>query len=425
MDYIVRYFFYIILGLLVLRLPHGTPEIKSVFNYLIVLSFCLSLPDMISNFPKLKKGGKIIYLFMVSLLVYLFIIRYFKGSRVNINSIIRGLLYPISLINLFMFSLKDDLYGKLKALNIVFIIFIIINTVTIILYPTGWYASTTYTANWFLGYKNVIIRTLLPALTINGIISYHERGRLSLQFIILYFVSLITVTFVLSANSLIMIVVFGLLVFYRPIVSKFIDHKLSLFFAFFIPSTISVLVVFFNFQENFSYFLENYLDRNSTLTSRTYIWEFVLMKIAASPIFGYGYHSAGEWKEVFEFFDRFDISHPHNFLLYNFVQGGLLYFILYTLLLFIISRVIRDRKASGEMFIILSMYWTFFVGGIAESLTECPLMFPMLGLIYTIYESKKSKKIHMAIHNYRIKKNLGQYRIDNKDNRFGNSNRGI
>ena len=60
-------------------------------------------------------------------------------------------------------------------------------------------------------------------------------------------------------------------------------------FVFFIISfVISYLIIFMNFQENFSAILYKYLNRDSSFTGRTIIWALALKSISRHPILGNG-----------------------------------------------------------------------------------------------------------------------------------------
>ena len=382
MGYITRYFPFILLGFVLLRLPHGTPMLGAIFNYAILLGFLLTLQPTIELFPSLKFDAKVVYCILLSMLVFLLLSRYLNGYPFTTDTIVRGFMYPAMFVNLFTVIMTKDLWGKLKAVDFVLTIFLVVNFLTVIIYPDGWFSSKQYELNWFLGYKNVMIRPILPALVISSIISFHKYGQFSPKTILLFALGAVTTILSQSVTSLIMIVVLGISLFFKQILNKI--KYFSLLAVFVIPVAIAIGLVIFNIQENFVSFFEKDLGRDTTLTGRTSIWEFVLTKIAASPFIGYGYHSAQEWHDVFFEFQRFNISHPHNFILYSLIQGGIIYVLMYVLLIVIITYYTYQHNDNTGIFLLTIMYFIFFTGGIAESLTECPLMFPMFGLFMTI-----------------------------------------
>ena len=387
MNNIFKYFLYILFGFIVLRLPHGTPLLAKVFDISIILGFVITIICSIQYYPTLKQSTKGAYVFLVGLPVFLIISRLMNGYSLTMESIVRGFMYPIMLINLFTIIMSNDLWGKLKAIDFILTTFVFINFINVILYPNGWYSSQTYDLNWFLGYKNVMIRTLLPALIINAILAFHEYGKLRAKNIILYIICLLTTLFSQSSTSLVMIVLYGLLIIAVPIIKKIKYYSLTTVFL--IHFILAVAIVLFNFQERYASFFEEELDRDVTFTGRTFIWEYGLIKVLQSPIIGYGYHSGLEWNKILGDFGSLTLSHPHNFLLYSLLEGGIVYLGLYIVLLIYITVYTWKQRQSLELYLLTTMYFVFFIGGISESLTECPLMLPMLGLFITIFNYKR------------------------------------
>lgn len=389
MNYINKYFIYIILGVLVLRFPNGMPFLERIFDYSIVLCYILSLIFVIDYFRLLDNKEKFVFILLTFLPAFLLLSRFINGFPISRESIIRGFLYPSMLINLFSVIIKKDMWDKLKAIDFVLMLFVVINFLTVVFYPDGWYSTKRYDLNWFLGYKNVMIRSLLPAITINCLVSFHQYGKICLRSVILILMFILTILLSQSTTSLFVVIVFVVFLLGFPYIRKV--KYFSLILVFLIPLVISIAFVVFSFQENYEFLIEDTSDKDATFTGRVFIWEYALYKIYLSPVIGYGFHSHDEWNSIFCDFDRFIVSHPHNYILYSLVQGGFLYLILLLLLLVFITWFTWKKHQDANIYILTVMFFCFFVEGITESITECPLMYPMLGLFMPLSREKINK----------------------------------
>ena len=384
MNYFSKYFYLILLGFILLRLPNGvSPSMSKLFDYSIVLFFLISSFYVITHYPVLKKNAKYVYILQLILPSLLLFSRFINGYSITIDSIIKGFMYPVMLINLFTVFLVTDFWKKLKSIDLVLTIYVVINFLTILLYPDGWFSTHNYSANWFLGYKNELIRTLLPALTINGVLAMHNNGRYKLKNIIIYLICLSSIILTGSATSLVMIIAYG--GFVLIVHSRFSLKYFSLLLSFLISCFISIGFVIYHAQDDYSVIFENWLGKDTTLTGRVFIWEYAISKILNSPIIGYGYHATTEWNQIFYDYRLENLSHPHNYLLYTLIQGGVVYLLIYIILLLFTTISTWKLHANREFLILTAMFFLFYIGGISESITNCPLMFPLLGLYITLY----------------------------------------
>ena len=70
----------------------------------------------------------------------------------------------------------------LAGLALILEIYTYVNFATIVLFPDGLYDAALYAGNyWFLGYKNVMIRFLLPAIVLNAIWTVHNKGKYTVR----------------------------------------------------------------------------------------------------------------------------------------------------------------------------------------------------------------------------------------------------
>lgn len=326
-----------------------------------------------------------IWIILVSGVLFLIISRLLNGYRYEsqFNSIF---LYNIALINLFTFGIIDYTWAKLKGFSFLLLIYIVINFITIYIFPDGMYQNDLYTQNWFLGYKNVMIRTILPGITLIILCAIHDYGKVVFMDYFLIGIAMISIYLTKSSTSLVMMVVFVLGILFWSLKRK--EYNFSLFKCFIVTMCISVAFTMFSLQSFLSSILESLFEKDVTFTGRTYVWAYTLLRLMSSPFIGFGWHSTDEWREVLGFYYiTAGFSHPHNFILYMLLQGGLIYLGLFIYLCYYISRTFDKLNSYG--YVLTLMYLTFFVEGITESLTGAVLFMPFLGLYAVLKNEKK------------------------------------
>ena len=57
------------------------------------------------------------------------------------------------------------------------------NLISVIIFKDGMYVNSTvgYTENWILGYRNLHILYILPAILVSFINSYYKEGKLTIR----------------------------------------------------------------------------------------------------------------------------------------------------------------------------------------------------------------------------------------------------
>lgn len=252
------------------------------------------------------------------------------------------------------------------------------NFVTILLFPKGMYRTDLYTANWLLGYKNYQIRTILPIVCMSLIRSYWRYGRISLRIWVLLICSAVTFVLVDSATSLVGYAVFvGLLMLYHS-KKRAIPRVITLTNVLIVSVIVFICIIFFNLQNSLSYLIETLLGRSLTFTGRLQVWGMSISRFLKKPILGYGYLSGDEFVKMFNGGKAW--AHPHNYMFYILLTGGLLLGIIIVIGYCMASREINKNISSIYSKIILFTLCAFLVMGITESITSTVLLYPMLVL---------------------------------------------
>lgn len=357
-------------------------------NYCV---FLYSVYMVVNKWKNSSETIKVVHGLLVLGVLFLIVSRLLNGYGYD-NKYSSLYIFDLTLINLFTYGIIDNTWPKLKGFSLLLFIYICVNLATIILYPGGLYGTDIYSENWYLGYKNVMVRTILPGVTINTLCSIHDFGKLCIKDYVLMFVAIYSVYLVDSSTSIAMLYIFILGVLIWRI--KGLILRPSLFKCFVIVSAISIAFTFFSFQEYLGSLIDGLFDKDTTFTGRTFVWAFTLIRLIESPIIGFGWHTADEWRGVLGFYDMpgFDMgfSHPHNYILYVLLQGGLLYMLLIIYIFRYLSK--KCVEYNAEIYFLTLMYLAFFIEGITESLIGAIFFMPLLGLYANFITNTKLKK---------------------------------
>ena len=352
--------------------------LDSFYVYGKIIAFAVVLVNYIFTrlFRHKVKGKKrmletIVYLsFFACLLV--------SGLLNNNMSEVGSAYLPVITIILLFLSFIDDISLFLIPLSTLLYIYVVINLITVLLFPEGLYSSNVNEMStrieycWFLGYRNPQIRLILPAISTSMICDVIKYGNVRLKSIILLFAGLITVILVKSSTGLVGFAVFLSLYFLRLKWNIKVKPKWFLIFnlVFFL------LVVIFRMQNAISFLLVNILKKETTFSARTIIWDQALLLILTNPVLGTG-------ATQFPIGSFFVATHPHNFILYLLVKSGLVGFILFSISAYFCSYHLERTQDNRIAQILIMEFGAFFTMTVSESMTEA--IFFWLLIIMGIY----------------------------------------
>ncbi len=318
----------------------------SVYKFFHYISFFIILILFIQN----RKFSKII-IYMMLYLIILFFASVFNGQ--SISQILNYLITIISLCLITDYGIRNHTKEYLTALAIILNFLMIINFITIILYPSGMYINSTgYKQNWILGYKNSHILYLLPCVTVNFVLSFKNKGRLDLKNYLLFTICLISIIVVNSSTGIVGMMIILLYLILKKFVdkSKLINSYSSLFI--YLVSFVSIMIL--KVQNLFKFLIVDILKKDLTFTGRTYIWDSVLKSIKSNP-FGYGNVTYQYNKYIFT---------THNTIFDILYKTGILGFMIYILILFETSKALYNNKTdkiSKFLSVILLAYFVIML----------------------------------------------------------------
>lgn len=351
-------------------------NIGNVINILRMFTCVWCLFYFLLRRGKIDKFILFVILFYCSLLFSTF---YFSQSYVNLIYEFASILSWIVLFKINMLDNKDKF---LTTLENTFFILLLINFITIILFPGGFYLNSSgYSGNYFLGYDNNLITYIFPALALSFTNSLNKNGEIGLKSIFLLIISFCSIIFTWSATGVVSMVIMIVLFFAYTInkkdfpIKKYIVVALSLFIG----------IVFLRFQNIFSFIIEGWLKKDLTFTGRTYIWDIFIGEIKKSILIGHGIVDS---KYLIR---TLNAGHAHNYFLQILYQGGLVTFSMFLGFFFSAINKVKNCKEKKYVGIVIFAYLISFIFE-AYSLTN---MFIIVLLIAYYYEpsSKKLKGV--------------------------------
>ena len=348
----------------------GLGLFTTVYNNSAIIVFFV----LFFNLILIKKINKY-SLIVIFLALFPLFVSLFYGNNVGFGYYI-PVIQTCSLALLIEKSYKKNFNEILTGLVFVLELYVYINFITIILFPEGIIDVEFYSGNyWFLGYKNVMIRFILPTVGLRAILCVYRSGKYTFSFYCLLIISILTNIIVDCKTGAIGIIIVAVmaLIFSKKTLPKWINLKTGII----VFVIITLIVTTTQFLENFNQFMF-LIGEEVSLMSRTLVWENSLYLFFESPIWGYGLMDNDGYRELLNTYTGWGyFSHPHNFILYTLIQGGLIQFGMACYLFFKIGKLSYENKSNFAIKMLIFVYLAFFVMGLTESLIGATLIYPL------------------------------------------------
>lgn len=341
-----------------------------------------------------NKKASTFSMFMIGIEIWIILVSLYRGVSITSPSVRNEIMTIIGLLILIDLFYDNHAYDLINICYWILYLYIIINLITIIAFPNGMYStaggqeSSTYTANWFLGYKNYPIRFFIPAMLFAEFRAY-LKGCYNAHSVCLYLICGLSCLLLDSSTATIGYIVYvvGVLVIrHSKFLRKFINYKLI---SLAIIAAV-ILIVVRQEQLGIINLIANSLERDMTFTGRTVIWSSTMDAILKHPIIGYGFLST----ERFKMITGSIASHPHNYFLYCLVRGGIIQLAQIISMFIVIGREIfksQDEKLKRTIIIYLG---AMMIMGITETLVNSAILFyPSILLCYKIMRSGRADYI--------------------------------
>lgn len=303
-------------------LPHPLQEYivwfykyYSLVSASIVFSIVLKYSQLLNELKQ--------YLFWV----VLFWLGYIASTLINcpeeiLSIIFRAYTY-VALILLVIIGYGKWRFEFLTALSIIYGGWIWMTLITSLLFPDGLYKTASYHSAHLLGDDNALAYVMLPGLVILCINSIVKKGKIDT----LTWIAIIGVTFLLirlwAASGMLSVFLFALLIILIKYTSTVRGKWLLLGLV-----TVIIITLFGLSNQYVMNIIENYIEKDITLTGRTVLWAGALNMISMQPIFGYG----GFFKYG-TFMLGGNIEYPcHTPYLQLLIDGGIILFVIFVVL---------------------------------------------------------------------------------------------
>lgn len=311
-------------------------------------------------------------------------------------------LLPALYLDYYKNSLK--LISVIRTWEIYLLVLVAIDAFTMLLFPSGLYSTSSYTLNWFLGYKTMRLIYALPLCIFRVMLSYFfdEKNKGKTYGVLL--VTIFTLVYSrASAAAIGLIVIFMLFVGSDAILhlywrKKRIGDSINKAITAFMSNYIWILPIYFivfYLLLNISHsslaqlFVSKVLNKDVTLTNRTVLWSSCVNLIHKQPIFGYGYMTADDNRILF---NNIYYTSPHNLVLSIFMTAGIVGAIFYLISIIDSLRTLHKRGNAISMILALGIFCNLLVG-----ITSSVLLFSICGFIFYVLSETDFEKLKMKI----------------------------
>lgn len=351
--------------------------ILAILGLLLLLELKVSL--IRNKLPRLIGVPALIILYYV----YLIINTYLHNGR-TMYVFAHGV-YFIGVALYFHFVMKNNPRTMFTYILNFLTFWVVLNCISVFLFPGGIYNSGYFDANYVLGYDNQNINFMLPTLVL--VLLKHQYYKKCLpQVLFTYAVVMLTVIKVWSAMSLVM--VFGMsacgVLFLRKKKSSIVNNInsgkiLNMFNLLIANIGMWVALVLFNFQHYFAGFISNTLHKDVTVSGREQLWLKNLKYIKQNPVWGYGKETYAVRAQKIGCSPRSVFAtHAHNRILEVLYSGGIILLSLFLGMLFYVAKKLKPVKDTLFAKIISIGIFIYLVGMLTEQYENCPFFWGLL-----------------------------------------------
>ena len=316
------------------------PIVEGLYKYYSLLSATI-IYGISLNLQNIIKNRRLLSMIIVFWGIY--IISTLFNCPEEIVSVLYRTYIHIALVLLVIIGCKKWTNEFLSAASIVYGGWIIMTLITSFLFSGGLYKVNNYHSAHLLGDDNALAYVMLPGLVILSVKSMIRKEKIDLLTWGIIILVLLLLIQLWAASGMISVMMFTFLLF----LSRYINIIKGkwLFRAFIIV----VIITLFGLSNPYvTNIIENYIEKEVTLTGRTILWAGAINMISVQPILGYG----GYFKFGLFSLGR-NAEYPcHTPYLQLMIDGGLLLFATFFVLVNK-AYTCSDKDATNKSGIIL------------------------------------------------------------------------
>lgn len=303
---------------------------------------------------KYRASSKIVNV-IISYYVIAVVSCYFNGYTVN--TIKWDITADLGIVLLAFMFLKRNEKAFLNCLSNIFLTYLLINTMTMIVFPQGIASGRIGQIVWFLGGKNNILPWILigeGCLTLN---SFERFGKITKKTYLQLAICSLQAFLCDSTTAVLIILFYWLLLLVNAAIrnKRIMGYLIGGKRIFFIVVAVSIFIIFFTTQSRALQSFSEWLGKDITFNGRTAIWLIALGYIKARPLIGMG--------PALTFDMGWGVNMTHAHCLYLNVCAHYGIFALLCLILCVWSVLRNARKIPIQVIFSLFLY---LIGSIIE-----------------------------------------------------------
>lgn len=270
-----------------------------------------------------------ITLMMLVYYVFLAVISQLRGWGIPL--VLTNVCPSICMILLCEYGFKSDKLLLFKTLGVLLSSLMVVDFITMLLYPEGMYTAFIYSNNWFLGYKTERINISLPGVVFLCEYSKLRYGKIKLYVWVMAAIAIVTAFWADATSGSVTVLFFtAFMVLLGLKEKKKAPKKLVWFLK---PNFVLTILIVANFLiaivqnlSMFEYIIVNVLGKSMNLTGRTNIWNVCKLLFLQNPILGNGFINSGNFAIMT---GTAAGTQPHNLLWTLLVYSGIVGTVIY------------------------------------------------------------------------------------------------
>lgn len=381
--------------------------------WFIVLGYMLLIkPGCIAGMPELALLDKAIDVFRIALLGITIVS--FLQMKIKVNKLLGavaltmlleiskigigyihhgtfsgwGTVLNVAGMSLFTYvALITDYKTFLKGCSLLTGSYVLINWLTVILFPGGLYSTLQYTQNFFLSYRTAWFPIYLWAVVVTLLWCEVEKSTFSKVWSGIVIAGVfISMVMVWTATGIACLAIGAIALLIMKFRKKGVCISIGQLFL--VEGVAFYLLVIARAQEVFEYFIVTILKKDITMSERLRVWDSALELIGENFWFGVGDLSSNEMRALL----GFGVSHAHNIYLNLCLCYGIAVTVIFFFLVYYVNSGKPTNETVGQKKIMMAGMVALLTAGLVESYTSIiSLVYPML-LIAASIETQKSVK---------------------------------
>lgn len=376
---IIKYVIYIILIFPFISIY----RLNNVNTFFSILGYAIFFIAFISLIIMTKKENRPISNIQYFILLFgsLLIFSTFINGR-PINHTVISIIELITFCLITEYCLKNDSTAFIRIIKYVFLFYVIINFISIILFPTGMYTNyLKFTENWILGYKNAHITFIITLYLMSFLDSYKKKGKLDVFCYFVFILGFVSTILVKNSTGIIGHFILAFFIIFKNLLNKTKFFNSINYLVTYIVAFISIIIL--RLQNIFSFIIVDILKKDLSFTGRTGIWDAVIDTIKNKPVLGYG-------NVTFQYTETIITS--HNAILDFWLKGGLLLVASFFAILGLASKKLYEYKDCDCAKVLALIIFVFCIMSLMEAYS-LPLYFFIFVMAYNVkYIIKPNKE---------------------------------